>query len=164
MSSAKELEKVIAFEPDRRNFRKLSEFAKTVEKPTISAHKLGAWSHSDSLLFDSSGNRNANLSSVGGAKLTEISVDSVDNVARDFSPDYIKYDVEGSEYEALIGSRGTIAAHSPTLLVSLYHRSEDLYKLPILVKELCPDYSLYLRKLPYIPAWDLNLYAVNKSK
>lgn len=157
------LEEVIAFEPDRRNFRKLSEWAETVEKPKITAHKLGAWSHSDTLFFDASGNRNANLSVEGGAKLTEVAVDSVDSIAKGFAPDYIKYDVEGSEHEALMGSRETIAVHLPTLLVSVYHRSEDLYKLPLLVKELYPDYGLYLRKLRYIPAWDLNLYAIPRK-
>ena len=32
--------------------------------------------------------------------------------------------------------------------------------VPLLIKELNPEYRLYLRKLRYIPAWDLNLYAV----
>lgn len=160
MGYTESLENVIAFEPDKRNFRKLSEWAEIVKKPEITAYKLGAWSHSDTLFFDASGNRNANLSADGGAKLSEVEVDSLDNVIGDLAPDYIKYDVEGSEYEALMGSKETIAKHSPKLLVSVYHRSEDLYKLPLLVKELNPDYRLYLRKLRYIPAWDLNLYAL----
>jgi hypothetical protein len=75
---------------------------------------------------------------------------------------YIKYDVEGSEREALLGSAQTIKAHAPRLLVSLYHRSEDMFVLPELVKSLNPDYSLYLRRFPYIPAWDLNLYAIKE--
>ena len=154
------LEKVIAFEPDRRNHRKLTEWASTVERPQISAHKLGAWSHRDTLFFDASGNRNANLKADGGQKLTEVEVDALDNIAADFTPDYIKYDVEGSEYAAIMGSKDIIGRCAPKLLVSLYHRSEDMYKLPILVKELNPNYKLYLRKMRYIPAWDLNLYAL----
>ena len=85
---------------------------------------------------------------------------------KEFGNDYvrdIKYDVEGSEKEALLGSRKTIEAYRPTLLVSLYHRSEDLFLLPKLVKALGPSYALYLRKLPYIPAWDLNLYAIERK-
>ena len=160
MSYTDTLEEVIAFEPDRRNHKKLSDFAEATKSPAIKAHKLGAWSHADTLFFDASGNRNANLSTEGGAKLTEIEVNSIDNIASDFAPDYVKYDVEGSELEALIGSREIIKKHSPKLLVSVYHRSEDLYKLPLLVKELNPDYKLYLRKLRYIPAWDLNMYAL----
>ena len=160
MSYTDTLKEVIAFEPDRRNHKKLSDWAETVSTPKITAHKLGAWSHKDKLFFDASGNRNANLKPEGGGKLSEVDVDSLDNVAVDFIPDYVKYDVEGSEYEAIMGSVKTIQAHSPALLVSLYHRSEDLYKLPLLIKELNPEYRLYLRKLRYIPAWDLNLYAV----
>jgi len=154
------LEEVIAFEPDRRNFKKLSEWAANVSKPNIKAYKLGAWSHKDTLFFDASGNRNANLSTEGGAKLTEVDVDSLDSIACGKKIDYIKYDVEGSEYEALTGSRDTIAKHTPKLLVSVYHRSEDLFRLPLLVKDLNPEYKLYLRKLRYVPAWDLNLYAL----
>ena len=153
------LEKVIAFEPDRRNFKKLSDFAELTASPEIKAHKLGAWSHEDVLFFDASGNRNANLSANGG-KTVQVEVNAIDNVAADFSPDYIKYDVEGSEFEALMGSRKIIAEYSPKLLVSVYHRSEDLYRLPLLLKELNKDYRLYLRKLRYIPAWDLNMYAL----
>ena len=159
MSKTGSLQNVVAFEPDRRNFKKLTDWAETVENPQISAYKLGAWSHKDTLFFDASGNRNANLQQEGGKQLTEVEVDALDSVAGGFAPDYVKYDVEGSEYEALMGSKKTIAEYSPTLLVSLYHRSEDLYKLPALVKELNVGYKLYLRKLRYIPAWDLNLYA-----
>lgn len=164
MSYTDSLEEVIAFEPDRRNFRKLSEFSEGISSPKITPYKLGAWSHKDTLFFDASGNRNANLSTSGGAKLIEVEVDSLDSIASTFIPDYIKYDVEGSEHEALLGSSEIITAHAPTLLVSVYHRSEDLFKLPLLVKQLNKSYKIYLRKLRYIPAWDLNLYAVQEKK
>ncbi len=154
------LEQIIAFEPDRRNFKKLSDFAESIKSPKISAYKLGAWSKEDRLFFDASGNRNANLSTSGGAKLTEVEVNSLDNIAKGLVIDYIKYDVEGAEYEALMGSKEIIKEQIPTLLISVYHRSEDMFKIPLLVKALCPQYKLYFRKLRYIPAWDLNLYAM----
>ena len=74
--------------------------------------------------------------------------------------DYIKYDVEGAEREALLGSAETIKTFRPRLLVSLYHRSEDLYELPLLLRALCPDYRMYLRRFAYVPAWDINLYCI----
>ena len=77
---------------------------------------------------------------------------------------YIKYDVEGAEKEALLGSLETIKAHRPALLVSAYHRSEDIFELPLLLNTLEPSYKLYLRRYPYIPAWDLNLLAVTQEK
>ena len=75
--------------------------------------------------------------------------------------DYIKYDVEGAETEALLGSRAIIQRDTPALLVSAYHRSADLFRLPLLVHELNPDYKLYLRRMAGVPAWDINLYAVS---
>ena len=154
----------IALEPDARNFRKLTEYAQTVESIEINCINAGAWCESTTLLFDASGNRNAGIVSKGNivSKIKEVSVISVDEVLTGASVDYIKYDVEGSEKEALLGSKNTIQKHSPKLLVSLYHRSEDLFLLPELIKELNADYSLYLRRFPYIPAWDLNLYAIKK--
>lgn len=158
------LKSVIALEPDSRNFRKLNEYAQNVTNCEIKCINAGAWNENTTLLFDASGNRNAGIVSKGNivSKIKEVPVISVDEVIDGAKIDYIKYDVEGSEKEALLGSTKTIKAHSPKLLVSLYHRSEDLFTLPELVKEINSDYSLYLRRFPYIPAWDLNLYAVKK--
>lgn len=156
------LESAIALEPDARNFRKLNEYASSSEL-SIKCINKGAWSEDTTLLFDASGNRNAGIISKGNivTKIKEVEVASVDSVLCGEKVDYIKYDVEGSEYEALLGSADTIKQYAPKLLVSLYHRSEDLFLLPELVLELNPDYSLYLRRFPYVPAWDLNLYAIN---
>lgn len=76
--------------------------------------------------------------------------------------DFIKYDVEGSEKEALLGSERTIREDKPDLVVSLYHRSEDLFTLPLQIADMGTGYAYYLRRLPYIPAWDLNLYCIKE--
>ena len=158
------LQTAIALEPDARNFRKLNEYAQNITNCEIKCINSGAWNENTTLLFDASGNRNAGIVSKGNivSKIKEVDVVSVDSVLNGANVDYIKYDVEGSEKEALIGSKETIKKYAPKLLVSLYHRSEDLFVLPELVKQINPDYSLYLRRFPYIPAWDLNLYAIKK--
>ena len=168
------LKTVHAMEPDARNFRKLNEYYASLETPSfeLKSYNVGAWSSEDTLYFDKSGNRNAGLLqnssdfsesiNARNKKITEIAVNSLDNILGGESVDYIKYDVEGSEYEALIGSKKTIEKFAPALLVSLYHRSEDLFELPQLVHKLNPNYKLYLRRMTYIPAWDINLYAVKK--
>lgn len=161
---APKLSRVLALEPDRRNFRKLSEYAESLsETIKIKPLPLAAWDHPETLLMDASGNRNANLSA-GGKETVSVEADALDNVIGDLRPDYIKYDVEGSEHQALMGSRHTIKTHCPHLLVSLYHRSEDLFALPALIREIAPGHKLYLRKLRYIPAWDLNLYAIPEGE
>ena len=63
------------------------------------------------------------------------------------------------------GCRGqTIAHFSPKLMVSLYHRNEDIFALPLLIRRLNPGYDLYIRHQLYIPAWETNLYAVPSQK
>jgi FkbM family methyltransferase len=161
------LKKIYAFEPDRRNFRKLSEYAEKEDAFEVIPHNIAAWDKEEILTFGAEGNRNSGVGQtlVNGktAKFTEVSANALDSVIpNDERIDYIKFDVEGAEKEALRGCYETIERHSPALLVSVYHRSEDLFALPLQIAESFPKYKLYLRKFRYIPAWDVNLYAVKK--
>ncbi len=162
---AQNLRKVHALEPDKRTFKKLSLYAENEQRFKLFCHNCAAWKKSETLYFDGSGNRNSNISgnntTLSGKKPTEIEAKALDEILCGEKVDYIKYDVEGSEKEALYGSRETIRNYSPDLLVSLYHRSEDIFTLPKLVREL-GDYKLYLRRFRYYPAWDLNLYCIKK--
>lgn len=155
MAYAPDLQTVWAMEPDRRNFRKLSEFADTLSSPTVHACHAAAWSEATTLAFADSGNRNAGAFAKG--KTIEVTALPLDTLLDGHPVDYIKYDVEGAEKEALIGSRQTILSHHPKLLVSLYHRTEDLFAIPLQIHGMNPAYRLYLRRYPYVPAWDLNL-------
>jgi len=126
-------------------------------------YNLGAWSEEKILYFDSKSGRNANFSdnAVNSKKSAEVCVNSLDNILRIESDSeiMIKYDVEGAEYEALTGTKNIIQKYSPNIIVSLYHRSEDIFKLPVLIHSINPNYNFYIRKHKYIPCWDLNLYA-----
>ena len=155
------LASVVAFEPDRRSFRKLSEYCETVTEGEIgSIEKINAaaWSCDTELTFGDEGNRNSGLFAKG--KAVSVAATSLDRVLSGRAVDYVKYDVEGCEAEAIEGSRETVLCHRPRLLVSVYHRSEDIFALPLQINALRPDYKLYLRRYPYIPAWDLNLICV----
>ena len=149
---------VFAMEPDKKNFKKLEKYADNELSCSIAALNMAAWSDKTTLSFDCSGNRNSNISNSG--KIIEVEADSIDNIMMGHRVDYIKYDVEGSEMQAILGSAQTIKKYSPDLCVSLYHRSEDIFLLPALIKHINPDYKLYLRRGRYIPAWDINLIAV----
>ena len=53
---------------------------------------------------------------------------------------FIKLDIEGAEESALRGASRTIAQDRPRLAISLYHRLQDFYELPLLLHELNPRY------------------------
>ena len=166
---APDLKDAIAFEPDRRNHKKLSEYAEGEGRFKITPVKAAAWSDKDVLLFDGSGNRNSTLISVGievnrPPKTVEVDAESLDNVLDGEGVDYIKFDVEGAEKEAIEGSLKTIEKYRPALMISLYHRSEDVFELPLMIHERFPDYKFYIRRREYIPAWDTVLLAVREER
>ena len=159
LSVCPDVEKIYALEPDARNFKKLDAFCTSYcEGAELIPINAAAWSEDTTLTFGGEGNRNSGLfAPLKTAKSVEVLGKALDGIVGSDRIDYIKYDVEGAEREALMGSEKTISAHSPALLVSAYHRSEDIFTLPLLVRELDPSYKLYYRRYPYVPAWDLNL-------
>jgi hypothetical protein len=90
---------------------------------------------------------------------TFIPARSVDSILGGKSATLIKMDVEGFEREAIWGASSTISHFSPKLMVSLYHRNQDIFELPLLIRKLNPEYKFYIRHQLYIPAWETNLYA-----
>ncbi len=158
------LSEIYTFEPDRRSFKKLSAFA---EGAPVKLHTVNAalWSHDCRGSFADSGNRNSSVGSTPSYKHsdTEVALVSVDGMNIP-SVDYIKYDVEGAEYEALLGSERTVLRDMPSLLVSVYHRSRDIFSLPLYLYEKYKGYKLYLRRLYSLPAWELDLIFIKEER
>ncbi len=163
---APNLEVVHALEPDQRNYRKLEEYSE--QETNFQIHPVfgAAWSSLSEIAIDDSGNRNASVLQNRSEALSDrptriryVRALPLDSVVGDQPLDYIKYDVEGSELEALKGSRVSILRNHPKLLVSVYHRNGDLFELPIWIRREFPFYrSFLLRRSVGIPAWDLNLF------
>lgn len=57
----------------------------------------------------------------------------------------IKMDIEGAEQKALMGAKNHIIKNHPKLLISVYHKNEDLWKIAKMIDEISPDYKFYLR-------------------
>ncbi len=167
MHYAPSISAIYAMEPDARNFRRLTENASShgwADK--LTATQSAAWDKEEVLTFRQEGNRNAGIGNAilpSGGKLKQVQGMPLDAFLQGHAVDYIKYDVEGAEEQALLGSANTIAQYRPDLCVSAYHRTEDLCTLPQRLKRLCPDYRLTLRRLCGLPAWDLNLYATVRA-
>jgi len=61
-------------------------------------------------------------------------------------PDFIKMDIEGAEVDAIRCASHIIAQHKPRLAISLYHKKSDMWVIPNMLKELCPEYRFWCRK------------------
>ena len=156
------LERAVLIEPDPKNFKRLKKYIDTIDGIDVLAINAAAFDRSGDGVIMTSGNRNSTISATSSFEHRESDVRliSVDDLERDF--DFIKYDVEGAEYEALVGSCATIKRTYPTLLVSLYHRSKDIFFLINYIKERYPEYSLRLARLRCIPAWEVDLICKRK--
>ncbi len=157
-----QFKKLYAMEPDDRNYRKLKRRLYMIGSALLEAYKVGAWDEDTTMTFNMRSGRNSSAAGGTGrsARLREIRMMKTDTMLRGDAATYIKIDVEGAEANALRGAKETIANFRPKLNVALYHRNEDMFKIPLLVAELNRRYKFYMRHHPYIPDWDTNLYCV----
>lgn len=145
---------IYALEPDRKNFKKLSKFIDGM--PNVYAFNAAAWCTDTELPFAAKAGRQ---SAICANSDTMIAARSVDSILGKKNATIIKMDVEGFEREAIWGAANNIARFSPRLMIALYHRNEDIFEIPLLIKTINPDYKLFIRHQLYIPAWETNLYA-----
>jgi FkbM family methyltransferase len=167
-----EIKKVIAFEPSPKTFAKLEKNTAECEKELTLVNAC-AWNENGTAIFTDGSGRNSTLAgaktdsgkTLSGAKIKEISTATPDSyMSFQGKALLVKFDVEGAEREAIEGTKNAILNNLTELCVSLYHRSEDIFELPLLIHELLPDHALFIEKTPYIPAWEINLYACVRQK
>ena len=102
------------------------------------------------------GGRNSNSSTLKA----EADFITVDRLLEGNGATFIKMDIEGEELKAIKGAEKTIRDYNPKMLVSAYHRNEDLITLPKAVLEINPHYKIYMRHFSALPAWDINYYFI----
>lgn len=134
-----------AFEPDRQNFDKLMQFASmSYASRKLWMHNVALSNHDGSISFLASGTPG---SRVGETKET-VPARKLDSVceACDIKPTLVKLDVENHEIPVLQGARETIRRCRPVVVAVLYHQPTDLWRIPLLLRELMPDGKLFLRR------------------
>lgn len=157
-----QFKKLYAMEPDNKNYRKLKRQLYMIGSALLEAYNVGAWDEDTTITFNMRAGRSSTASggSQRSARLRDIKMMKTDTMLRGEAATYIKIDVEGAEENALRGAKETIASFRPKLNVALYHRNEDMFKLPLLINELNKKYKFYMRHHPYVPDWDTNLYCI----
>lgn len=185
--------KILALEPDPKNFKKLEENIRQKAIENTVCIPAGVWSTCGIMELKGNGGRQStfwkegtltldnipekeslktkciisNMSQKSSVrkkiKVQQIDVVSVDAVLGNDHADYMKFDVEGVEKEALEGAEQHLIPDRdgklPKLLIAAYHHDEDIFSLPLLLWKLQPRYRVYLRKHPYVPAWEINFFA-----
>lgn len=155
--------KIYAMEPDSKNYRKMKRRLYMIGSAILEAYNCGAWDEDTSVIFDLRSGRSSKAvpdknAVLNPARFREVKMMKVDTMLQGQPVTYLKMDVEGAEEQALNGARETIANFSPKMNIALYHRNEDMFKIPLLVNSMQKKYKLYMRHHPYFPDWDTNLY------
>ncbi len=147
--------RLYAIEPNPKNFRKLTKAVPDDERITLL--NAAAWSGAGTTAVTPGDGRMCRV----GANQKAVAVPAIaaDDVIKEQAT-LIKLDVEGSEREALLGARRHIEGGAK-LICSLYHRNEDIFELPLLIKSMNPNLKFYVRHQLYIPTWETNLYCVD---
>jgi FkbM family methyltransferase len=134
-------DRILAFEPDPQTYAKLKQnFA---GQDRIEAFNAGLHCRNAVLRFRNDASRGAIFTDEGDTSIEVVSLDEVLGGAR---ASYIKMNIEGAEIDALHGARSTIKRWMPKLAISVYHRPSDLWRIPQMIRELGPQYDLFLRQ------------------
>lgn len=151
---------ILAVEPDTKNYNKLLHFTDTLDPTKITAVKAAVWYEEGNITFTNQSGRAAHISTE--QKSVPVAATTIDRLstATGTIPSYIKMDLEGCEKEALQGGAASIRQYKPKLLLAGYHYNEDLFKIPLLLQQMRPDYRIYLRKHAYVPDWEINFFAI----
>lgn len=134
--------KIIALEPDAINLKRMRENLNFNSLDNVIVIQKGLWDKKETLKFSGNGSSSSNISSKGDI---EIQVDSLDSLLNEEVVTFLKMDIEGAELKALQGARNIIQKYKPKLAISMYHKPEDIIEILGFIKELVPEYKLYLR-------------------
>ncbi|MFZ3211174.1 MAG: FkbM family methyltransferase [Terriglobales bacterium] len=154
---------IFAFEPDAKNCARLRANVVSMginNKVTIVESALGALD--GRLGFASMGSVTSHVMKSDATE--EVQCCRLDDVRwAEFAPTYIKMDVESAEPDVLNGAAEIMRRHQPALAVCTYHRSEHLWRIPILIHALAPEYRLFIRRYAE-DCWETVCYAVPQHR
>ena len=155
--------KAYVFEPDENNFARLCRNIDSLVSSneelenSFNLFRMGLYDSAKDVGFIHWGNYGSRIaegdaagwSSTNGYSATRkggISTVRLDDVIPETERvSLIKLDVEGAEIAALNGAKRIITKNQPKMALSIYHRIEDLWEIPLLIKSMVPEYKLYVR-------------------
>ena len=148
------IEAAICLEPDRANYEALVRNVRDARIPAM-VLPCAASRTAEVLRFSAEGAGSSHVDAQGD---TSVQALGLDESFPAFAPNLIKMDIEGAEPEALAGAAHTLAAYRPGLAISVYHRADHLWRIPLQLRKHLPDYEFALRAHSH-NSFDIVLYA-----
>ena len=147
--SKSNFQKIYSFELNLKNYQYLCESVKKYDstiQEKITLINAGAWDKHEQLYGSASGDLGG-FCIVPDAKKGEICqlVTLDETIPKNEKVTIIKMDIEGAEQKAINGAKAIINAYIPQLAICIYHKPEDLWQIPLIIKELNHEYKIYIR-------------------
>lgn len=149
---------VYCFEPETAAAERLEENILSSNITGVEVIRAALWDEEGTVAFFESGAGGSSVHKNRGYEV-EVKTKTLDGMGLK-NIDFIKLDVEGAEYEALLGAKNLIKRDKPILAICVYHKQDDLIKIPQLIKSFNNNYRFYLRQYAEVP-FETVLYAIN---
>lgn len=130
-------QKVLSFEMNEVNYRRIKE---RVFDQRVMIYNMGLWNERSECRY----NLEEDSSKLGEGDYIAQCV-KLDDILGDDKVTFIKMDIEGAEEKALLGAERSIKKWKPQLAICIYHKQNDLWRIPFLVHSMVPEYKLYVR-------------------
>ncbi|WP_297201817.1 FkbM family methyltransferase [uncultured Flavonifractor sp.] len=141
--------KYYAFELDENNFAELLKKGELIQANSKNGAKVicypyGVWKEDTMISYGTMASADSysvyNPREVKTARMIKL-----DSLLRHEKVSFIKMDIEGSELEALKGAQTIIKEQRPKMAICVYHKIEDLWKIPLFLHKINPEYKIYIR-------------------
>jgi FkbM family methyltransferase len=136
---------VHAIEADPLSLEKLGKYLRELSpelRNKIHVHACAVCLERMKLRFEITGGVDSKICEEGGVEVDGI---PIDDLFADIPITMIKMDIEGAEYDALLGGRKTIQRDQPILAICVYHAQNDIWRIPLLIHEMVPRHKFFLR-------------------
>jgi len=133
-----------ALEADNISFPKLEAYRDSLPdslKTKLRLFKCAVGAARGTVHFAHSGQTGSRISEQGDP----VECFPIDELFQDTPLTFIKMDIEGAEFDALRGARKVIERDKPILAICAYHTQNDIWRIPLLIREMLPGHRLFLR-------------------
>lgn len=134
-----------AIEADTLSLNKLDAYLETLPPNVfdkIHVHPCAVGAERTTVHFELTGSVDSKICGEGGI---EVDCIPIHDLFADTPVSMIKMDIEGAEYDALKGGAKVIQRDKPILAICVYHNQNDLWRIPLLAREMLPAHNLFLR-------------------
>lgn len=138
---------IYSYEPDNTNFSILSKYIETLNcKDNITALNCGVSYKEETVYIINPGSTTTAITTTPTD--FKVEVKTIDETIQHI-PTLIKMDIEGYEICGLLGAMDLIKKHKPKLAISIYHKFDDLWNIPSLIKMWVPEYKISIRQYAF---------------